>query len=244
MKAVLAERLARGGFVAAEEEADELIAAADGDAGRLEELVARRETGEPLAWITGTTTFCGLTLAVRPGVYVPRPQTELLAERAAALRPAVAIDVCTGCGAIAAVLRRAGARVVATDLSQAAVACAKDNGVDAVVGDLLAGIELRADVITAVVPYVPSGELGLLHRDTLAFEDELAYDGGPDGTALLQRVVDQARARLRPGGALLLELGGDQPGRLDLTGYDVEVLVDEDGDVRGVLGVARPVAGP
>src|SRR3954463_14434445 len=83
----LTERLMAGGFVAADEEAEELIAAADGDDERLEAMVLRREEGEPLAWITGSVRFCGLTLAVHKDVYVPRWHTELVAERAAQLLP-------------------------------------------------------------------------------------------------------------------------------------------------------------
>jgi hypothetical protein len=108
----LTERLMRGGFVAADEEAQELMDAAAGDTARLEELVVRRETGEPLAWITGFVSFCGLQIVVHSDVYVPRWHTELVAERAAALLPpdGVAIDLCTGCGAVAATLaaRRPG----------------------------------------------------------------------------------------------------------------------------------------
>ncbi|HEY6889568.1 MAG TPA: hypothetical protein VI300_17355, partial [Solirubrobacter sp.] len=111
----LTVRLMNGGFVAADEEASELMEAAGGDAAVLEELVVRRETGEPLAWITGNVAFCGLTIQVHPDVYVPRWHTELVAERAAARLPdgGVAIDVCTGSGAVAATLqaRRPGARV-------------------------------------------------------------------------------------------------------------------------------------
>lgn len=236
----LAERLAGGGFVAPGEEAAELIAAAAGDAARLEALVARRETGEPLAWITGTTEFCGLTLRVDPGVYVPRWQSEALAERAAALLPAdgVAIDLCTGCGALAAVLRarRPGARVVASDLDERAVACARANGVEAYAGDLFAPLPaVRADVVAGVVPYVPTGELRLLQRDTLAFETPLSYDGGADGLGVLRRAVAGAARVLRPGGWLVLELGGDEADALEFAGFGaVEVLRDEDGDVRGV----------
>lgn len=231
----LTAQLAAAGFVAAEEEADELLAAAVEDADALEAMVARRLAGEPLAWITGTTVFCGLTLAVHPGVYVPRWQTEALAERAAARRPERALDLCTGCGAVAAVLQAGGASVVATDVDSAAVANARANGVDARCADLLGDLREPVDVVTGVVPYVPTEELALLQRDTLAFEDPRSYDGGPAGTALLQRAVDGARAVLRPGGALLLELGGDQAQRLDLGGYaEVVVLRDEEGDVRGV----------
>ena len=101
-------------------------------------------------------------------------------------------------------------------------------------GDLLAPLpdDLRADVLTAVVPYVPTGELGLLQRDTFAFESTLAYDGGADGADVLRRVVAGAPRVVRPGGALILELGAGQPELLGLD--DHEVLLDEDGDVRGI----------
>ena len=183
-------------------------------------------------------------MRVDPGVYVPRPQSELLARRAVERLPddGTAIDLCTGCGAIAAALlaARPGARVLATDADARAVACARVNGVDAHLGDLFAPLPpTAADVVVAVVPYVPTGELGLLQRDTFTFEAPLAYDGGPDGTALLRRVVAAAPAFLRPGGALLLELGAGQPellsADLERAGFsDVTVLTDEDGDVRGV----------
>src|SRR4051812_26053164 len=244
--------LAREGFVAADEEAEELLQRAGGDADLLDALVARRLTGEPLAWITGTVTFCGITIRVEPGVYVPRPQSEELALRAAERLPpaGVAVDVCTGAGAIARVLmaRRPTARVLATDVDERAVACAAANGVQARTGDLFAPLPRdlagRVDVVVGVVPYVPTPALPLLQRDTLAFETTLAYDGGPDGTRLLRRVVQDAPRFLKPGGTLLLELGGDEAaalrGDLDRLRYtDVEVLVDEDGDVRGIEAIRR-----
>ncbi|MGE4086226.1 MAG: methyltransferase, partial [Vicinamibacterales bacterium] len=139
----LAARLAAAGFIAADREAAELFAAAGGDDGRLEAMVARRLRGEPLAWIVGSATFCGLRLAVHTGVYVPRPQSEALAEAAAAHLPehGVAVDVCTGCGALAAVMlhRRPQATVLAADRSADAVANARANGVDARCADLLDG---------------------------------------------------------------------------------------------------------
>ncbi|MEA2168616.1 MAG: release factor glutamine methyltransferase [Solirubrobacteraceae bacterium] len=242
----LTERLTRAGFVAAEEEAAELLETAAGDDRRLQAMLDRRLTGEPLAWIAGWTAFCGLRVGVDPGVYVPRWMTELLAERAVARLPGrgVAIDVCCGSGAVAAVLaaRRPGARVVATDVDPRAVACAARNAsaaFETYAGDLLDGVpaDLRGgvDVLVGVVPYVPTGELRLLQRDTLTFETPLSYDGGPDGCALLRRVVAAAPDWLRPGGALLLELGGAEADALDLSAFTtVEILVDEDGDVRGV----------
>ena len=239
--------LSRAGFIAAEEEADELLACAAGDAERVQTLAARRLTGEPLAWITGSVTFCGFEIHSDPGVYVPRSQSEPLALRAVERLPktGVAIDVCTGSGAVAKTLmaHRPSARVVASDVDPAAVACARANGAEAYCGDLFAPIprmlEARVDVVVGVVPYVPTPALPLLQPDTFAFESPLAYDGGPDGTDVLRRVVAESPRFLKRGGALLLELGGDQAGALgdDLArlGYvDVSVLVDEEGDVRGI----------
>jgi release factor glutamine methyltransferase len=248
----LAALLSSAGFVAPEEEAADLLAAAagDGDARTLDALVERRLTGEPLAWITGHTTFCDLEIKLDPGVYVPRWHSQALAEAARARLPGTgtAVDLCTGSGAIAAVLsaRHPGARVVASDLSEVAVACARRNGVEAYQGDLfdplpkdLAG---RVDVVVAVVPYVPTPALPLLQRDTLAFESALPYDGGPDGTDLLRRVLVESPRFLQPGGVVLLELGGEQAevlqDDLDRLGYgERTVSVDEDGDVRDIEAV-------
>jgi release factor glutamine methyltransferase len=239
----LERRLAGAGFIAAADEAEELIEAAAGDRARLERMVARRSTGEPLAWITGWVDFCGLRIGIAPGIYVPRWHTEALAERAACHLPetGVAIDVCCGSGAIPAVLsaRRPKARVLATDLDPRAVACARANGVDARTGDLFRGLpdELcgTVDVVTGVVPYVPTDELRLLQRDTLTFERTLAYDGGADGMAIMRRAVAGASRWLQPGGTLLLELGGGQATELALPGFeDIVVVRDEEADVRGV----------
>jgi release factor glutamine methyltransferase len=243
----LAALLAGAGFIAAEEEADELLARAAGDAELLESLLERRLTGEPLAWITGSVVFCGVELRVDPGVYVPRWQSEDLARRAAERLPAdgTAIDLCTWTGAMAKTLMAAhpGARVVASDLDERAVACAAANGVEVYRGDLFAplppALQGRTDVVVGVVPYVPTPELPLLQRDTFTFESQLSYDGGDDGTEILRRVLDDGRRFLRPGGAVLLELGGEQADAvrddLERLGYvDVIVVVDEDRDVRGI----------
>ena len=239
--------LSGAGFIAAEDEAGELLASAAGDVDLLDTLVRRRLEGEPLAWITGRTWFCGLEIRVDPGVYVPRWQSQVLAHRALARLPAsgVAIDLCTGSGAIARTLiaNRPGARIVASEIDERALACARANGVEAYRGDLFAPLPLTlmgsVDMVVAVAPYVPTGELPLLQRDTFTFESTLSYDGGPDGADVLRRVLAESFPWLRSGGALLLELGGRQADLLadDLArlGYvDIRVVVDEEGDVRGI----------
>jgi len=221
-RGALTAALARAGFLAAGDEADALLRRAGGDPALLDGLLARRLRGEPLAWITGRAAFCDREIPVEVGVYVPRPHTEQLALRAVERLPptGIAVDVCTGSGAVALTLsaHRPGARVVATDIDPRAVACATRNGVDARRGDLYAPVPAalagRVDVVTGVVPYVPTPDLPLLQRDTFRFETALAYDGGPDGTTVLRRTVAGSAAVLRPGGAMLLELGGDQPGLL------------------------------
>lgn len=249
----VASRLAAAGCVAAVEEAAEITLAAGGDPARLEALVARRAGGEPLAWVLGSAAFCGLRIKVGPGVYVPRWQSEPLARRAAALLPegGVAVDLCTGSGAIACFLRSVSpsATVVATDVDPAAVACARDNGVDALLGHLdeplPVGLLGAVDVVTAVTPYVPTGELRFLPRDVVAFEPQVALDGGDDGLRMVSAVVARSTRWLRPGGWLLLELGGDQAGPvadlMSATGLgQVAVLRDDDGDDRAIEGCRRP----
>lgn len=236
-------QLALAGCVAADEEADELAAAAP-DAATLEAFVARRARGEPLAWITGRLRFCGEVVRVERSVYVPRLQTEELARRAAALLPARgrAADLCTGTGAVAAHLRRVvpGASVVATDVDPGAAACARRNGVAVVVTDLGAGLRGEAfDVVTAVTPYVPTDAIGLLPADVQRYEPRTALDGGADGLEVIRRLVGDAARLLVPHGWLLTEIGGEQDEAvgpvLEEAGFGLPAFWhDEDGDLRGV----------
>jgi release factor glutamine methyltransferase len=173
----LAEVLADAGFIAAAEEADELLSCAAGDGALLDVLLERRLTGEPLAWITGRATFCGHTVCIDPGVYVPRHHSEQLAFRCVELltSTATAIDLCTGSGAIAKTIAAAhpAARVIASDVDERAVSCARLNGIEVYCGDLFdplpAGLEGKVDLVVGVVPYVPTPSLRLLARDTLVF---------------------------------------------------------------------------
>ncbi len=240
-RAWVVRALADGGCVASGAEADALLRASNEGTRPIEELIARRLRGEPLAWITGSMRFCGVRIRVDPGVFVPRPHSEGLARRAVSLLPAegIAVDLCTGSGAVAAVLGSAHPRasVVATDVDPVAVACARGNGVRALVGNLdeplPPSLQGRVDVMTAVVPYVPTEELHLLPRDVLANEPRRALDGGPRGTLLLVQAAEAAAHWLRPSGTVLLELGGDQASELarTLAGLGLsEIRVHRDGD--------------
>jgi release factor glutamine methyltransferase len=246
--------LSAAGCLAPAGEADALVAAAADGIGPIEALVARRTSGEPLAWVVGWTTFFGNRVAVDPGVFVPRPHSELLTRLAIERLPdrRVAIDLCTGTGAVALAMAaaRPGATIIATDVDPAAVANARRNGVDAVVGDLdqpLASMRSRADVVTAVAPYVPSGDLRFLPRDVLANEPVGALDGGPRGTDVARRAVAAAARLLRHGGTVVLEVGGDQAGEvthaMTAAGFAaIGVHQDEEGHDRAVVGALERTA--
>lgn len=242
--AAVTDRLLAAGCVASAEEAALFLAAAP-DRRTLDSWLHRREQGEPPAWITGTTTFCGRTLHVAPGVYVPRTQTEELARRAASLLPAHgrAVDLCTGAGAVAAHLRHRvpTASVLGIDRDATAAACARRNGVPAVVGNLDGPLPRgpRFDVVTAVAPYVPTDQLRLLPADVRRHEPRSAHDGGTDGLQLVRRVVGAAASLLRVGGWLLVEVGGDQHRALApvLAGHRFDEITawwDDEGDLRGL----------
>jgi len=238
--------LETAGCVAADDEAEELIQKAVGD-GELERMLARRLTGEPIAWITGSTSFCGLHVAIEPGVYVPRWQSEPLALMAARLLPptGVAVDLCTGAGAIAMVMQseHPDARIVATEIDPLAASCARLNGLVVYEGNLdgplPAELESKVDVITGVLPYVPSDAMHFLPRDVQRFEPPRALDGGVGGVELISAVVRTSPRWIKSGGWLLLEVGGDQVAEvtamLVASGYsNIAVLEDDDGDPRGI----------
>jgi release factor glutamine methyltransferase len=240
--------LRAAGCVAADEEAEELIEAASGR-GNLLQGLERRLSGEPLAWITGRTRFCGIDVSVGPGVYVPRWQSEPLAIMAAQLLPhdGVGVELCTGSGAVALVMQahRPDARVVATEMDGNAARCARRNGVTVYEGDLdeplpraLMG---RVDVMVGVLPYVPTDALHLLPRDVQQFEPRMALDGGDAGLAVMARAVVRTPRWLKSGGWVLFEIGGDQvdavTGLLSSCGFrDIGVLEDGDRDPRAICG--------
>jgi release factor glutamine methyltransferase len=219
MRAVQADvtaRLRAAGCVFAEEEARLLLdAARSGD--ELEAMVARRVSGTPLEQVLGWAEFCGLRIAVEPGVFVPRRRTELLVREAAALaersgRPLVVVDLCCGTGAVGAALAAVLGPVElhAVDVDPAAVRCARRNVPGQVHrGDLYAALpgrlRGRVDLLVANAPYVPTEAIGLMPPEARDHEARVALDGGPDGLDVQRRVIADAPAWLTPGGALLVE---------------------------------------
>jgi release factor glutamine methyltransferase len=199
----------------------EEVPAADA-AVRFLALVERRAAGEPVAYILGRKDFWTLELAVNAAVLVPRPETELLVERALALHPkdeAKAADLGTGSGAIALALASARPRwrVAATDISAAALAVARANAatlgltrVEMIQGDWLACVPGRTfDLLLSNPPYVAAGDPAL-DQPELMREPRLALVADEDGLAALRAIILAAPAHLAPGGWLLLEHGATQ----------------------------------
>jgi release factor glutamine methyltransferase len=178
--------------------------------------VRRRADGEPTAYLVGRKEFWGRPFRVDPRVLVPRPETEVLLEAALAALPegGSALDLCTGSGVIGVTLAlERAAAVTATDLSPGALEVARENAralrasVSFLEGDLFAPVPAgaRFDVVASNPPYVPSGELAGLQREVQR-EPRLALDGGPDGLAVLRRIVAGAPGVLAAGGTLAVEV--------------------------------------
>jgi release factor glutamine methyltransferase len=220
-----------------------------------ETLVARRAAREPLAYITGHREFWGLELEVTPAVLIPRPETELIVEAALASLPAsqifTMIDACTGCGNVAVSIghERTNARVVATDISDAALEVARRNaarhGVESrvafVQADLFGDLAGPVDLITANPPYVPHRNAPGLQPEVGGHEPHVAlFGGGNDGLTLIERIVHNAPPLLRPGGFLIFEFGFGQE-------VEVEELVKSATTLtlldlkRDLQGIARTV---
>jgi release factor glutamine methyltransferase len=189
------------------------------------ELVKRRVEGSPVAYLVGEKEFYLLKFHVNPDVLVPRPATETLVMKALDLcKPLPAprvLDVGTGSGCIAvSIAHRHQATVVALDSSEAALGVARRNAerhgvadrIKFVRSDVYAGLngEPSFDLIVCNPPYIPTATISTLSREVRDHEPRTALDGGPDGLAVIDRVVAGAADRLTAGGWLLLEIGFDQ----------------------------------
>ncbi|HEY8339615.1 MAG TPA: peptide chain release factor N(5)-glutamine methyltransferase [Egibacteraceae bacterium] len=230
-------------------------------AERLEALAARRAAREPLQLLLGSVGFRHLDLEVRPGVFVPRPETEVLVEQALARVPpgGVVVEPCTGSGAVAVAVaaESAAGTVVATDTSPAAVALARANarraGVDVTVlhGDLFApldpALQGRVDVVVSNPPYLAADELAGLEPEVTEWDPPAALVAGPTGHEVVDRITAEAPRWLRPGGWLLLEVadvrGAATAERLRRAGFSAaRVLPDLAGRPRVVEAQLPPPA--
>jgi release factor glutamine methyltransferase len=211
---------------------DRVLSTPETDA--LRESVRRRGQREPLQHITGSTSFCGHEIMVNRNVLTPRPETEMLAElgwqfiqqTSGVTNPKdlSVLDLCTGSGclAIAIAAKNRAATIVATDVSDAALAVARENAaknqvagqIDFRSGDGFAALNggpvSRFDLIVSNPPYIPSAEIATLDPEVRDFDPMLALDGGSDGLNFYRRLAAGATEFLKPGGKMMLEFGDGQ----------------------------------
>jgi release factor glutamine methyltransferase len=199
------------------------------------QCIKRRVAGEPVQYITGSKEFWSLKLWVSPAVLIPRPETEVLVEtvvdfvrqREFTWKGVRTIDVGTGSGAIAIALAKElpSMKIVATDLSAAALRLARENAIQHQVDDrihfvrtdMFAGISGARggfSVLVANPPYVSHAEFPELPREVRDFEPRYALDGGADGLAVIRHIVAQAPPILQSSGALFMEMGAGQAERV------------------------------
>jgi len=224
-------------------------------------LTARRAGGEPAQYLTGTQEFFGLELRVTPAVLIPRPETEHLVEAALAwsktqIKPLRFLDIGTGSGAIAIAIaaNEPAAEIIATDISAAALAIARDNAlrlgvsdrIRFVQSDLLSALDSAADIpfdaIVSNPPYIPSTDAATMQREVVAHEPHSALFAGPDGLNIYRRLIPAAYTTLRPGGLLALEIGFGQRDALTelLIGWDNVRFIDDYAAIPRVALAERP----
>jgi release factor glutamine methyltransferase len=246
------ERLRAAGVPTPEADARWLLAL-DVTDGEREELVRRREAREPLQLLLGRWPFRDIELALEPGVFIPRPETEVVAGVAidAARAARTVVDLCTGSGAIAAAVadETTVRRIVATDVSQGAVKLARRNTapwsdrVEVRHGDLLeplADLVGTIDVLVANPPYLPPEAFPL----EVQHDPHDALVAGPDGHEFVNAILSAAPAVLVPGGTVIVEIddrrGPEAAGHARSAGLaDVSIITDLAGRDRAVRGSSR-----
>jgi release factor glutamine methyltransferase len=222
-------------------------------------LLALRCQSVPIAYIIGRKEFYGLNFYIKPGVLIPRPETEFVVEETLnvvrSIKNPVIADLCFGSGAIsvAIAVNNSGAKVYASDISDIACEVAKTNikahrVEDRVLlfsGDLWTPFETRKirdfDVVVSNPPYIPTGELCTLPKD-IKNEPQIALNGGTDGLEFYRRIVSKAPEFLKPGGRVIFEIGWNQAGDVEIilkkTGFrDIKVIKDYAGFDRVISGV-------
>jgi release factor glutamine methyltransferase len=190
---------------------------------RLDPVVVRRARREPVAYLTGEREFYGRAFRVTPDVLIPRPETELVVEAAIQFlaadggRRAADIGTGSGCIAVSIACERPDVGVIATDVSAAALTIARDNatrhgagGIRFVEGSLLAGQSGPFDAIVSNPPYIARADRASLPADVRDYEPAAALFGGDDGLDVIRGLIREAAECLRPGGALIMEIGAGQ----------------------------------
>ena len=200
----------------------------------VDKLVTRRLNREPLPYILGYREFYGLSLEVKPGVFIPRPETEMLVDQAIRLAkqmprrlPLRIVEVGTGCGAIAVALasRLANVDIRAADISPQALTTAQANAerhglrdrIKFMRSDLLSCFSGTIDMLIANLPYVSSAAISSLEPEIRVFEPRQALDGGDDGLRLILRLLEEARRVLQGKGVILLEMDPHQMDATEMT---------------------------
>lgn len=228
----------------AEDEAALIVESAR-DAAEVADMVEQRAGGAPLEYVVGWASFCGLRIAVEPGVFIPRRRTEFLVAQALRVvrEGAVVVDLGCGSGALGAAVADGSllpVSVYAADIEPVAVRCARRNlepfGGSVYEGDLFDALPVRlrggVDVLLSNVPYVPTDEIRLLPPEARLYEPRVTLDGGPDGLATLRRVVAGAGEWLRPGGHLYVEMSDRQAALardvMVAAGMSAEIVTDDD----------------
>ncbi|MBN1367646.1 MAG: peptide chain release factor N(5)-glutamine methyltransferase [Dehalococcoidales bacterium] len=188
----------------------------------LRDIIQRHLNGEPVAYITGHKEFFGIDFIVDSRVLIPRPETELLVEKALQLADSNKVnliaDIGTGCGTIAVslALKLTGVKIYATDISAPALEVAVQNGrkyrvADKICwlqGDLLEPLPEPVDIIVANLPYVKKEDI--IKFRSLGFEPSLSLNGGEDGLSAIRQFCTQVKGKVKPGGSILMEIGQDQ----------------------------------
>ena len=223
---------------------------------RLADYVSRRERGEPPAYILGGVRFLGAWVSVGTGAFIPRPWTEDVALVAIGRlgRPGIVVDIGTGAGPLAMTLatHSRSSQVFATENNEETLRWAHVNldplpNVTVLEGDLFAPLPLRlkgvVDLVVGCLPYVPRESLPNLPVDFLAYEPPAAFDGGGGGLDVVGRALAEGRQWLRPGAAIVLEIGAGQGPQARIlaqaAGYaEVSVQLDSAGDDSAVVATS------
>ena len=207
---------------------------------RLEELVSRRKSGEPLQYILGKWEFMGLPFYTRPCALIPRQDTETLCEEALSIGGKTLLDLCCGTGCIGVSLAKLGGfEVTFGDISRGCIDLARENAaLNGVAGsfvltDMFGNISGSYDMICVNPPYIPTSDLALLQAEVKR-EPALALDGGADGLDFYRRIARDYAAHLNPGGALLMEVGAGQA-------EDVAAMFPNAGRIEDICGIERVV---